>query len=112
MSQSLGDRIIETRTKRGINQSQLAGLLGVSSTAVWNWEQNGITPRPAMLANVAKALGVSTSYLMTGDEVAQSRTAAQIMKAAAEEVAALNGVPVSRVHISWRIDSEPADSGG
>ncbi len=57
-----------------------------------------------MLKKLAKVLGVSESYLLTGKEIApQSRTAAQVIRAAAEEIAALNGVPVSKVHIDWRI---------
>jgi transcriptional regulator with XRE-family HTH domain len=87
-----------------MSQSQLAKILKISSTAVWNWEQNGVTPRPAMLAKIAKALGVSETYLLTGGGgPATGRTAAQIIQAAAEEIAALNGVPVARVHIEWRI---------
>jgi transcriptional regulator with XRE-family HTH domain len=103
-SKNLGRRILETRIQRGMSQSQLADLLKVSSTAVWNWEQNGVHPRPAMLASIAKALGVSQTYLLTGaDGPAGTRTAAQVIQAAAEEIAALNGVPVSKVHIEWRI---------
>jgi transcriptional regulator with XRE-family HTH domain len=103
-SKSLGNRILELRNLRGLSQTTLAGRLDVSSTAVWNWEQNGVNPRPAMLKKLAKALSVSEAYLLTGkDAPPQSRTAAQIIRAAAEEIAALNGVPVSKVHIDWRI---------
>jgi transcriptional regulator with XRE-family HTH domain len=105
-SKNLGDRILNLRSQRGISQSQLGKILKVSSTAVWNWEQNGVTPRPAMLGKIAKALGVSEAFLLTGhDGTASGRTAAQIIKAAAEEIAALNGVPTSQVHIDWRIGS-------
>lgn len=112
-AKTLGDRIIELRGLRGINQSKLAGLLGVSGTAVWNWEQNGVQPRPAMLAKIAKALGTSQSYLLTGnDATSPSRTAAQIIRAAAEEIAALNGVDANQVQISWRIDAQVRVGGG
>lgn len=103
-AKTLGDRILDTRAQRGMSQSQLGKMLKVSSTAVWNWEQNGVTPRPAMLAKIAKALGVSEIYLLTGsDAPGATKTAAQIIQAAAEQIAALNGVPVNRVHIEWRI---------
>lgn len=103
-SKTLGDRILELRSLKGMSQTLLADRLEVTSTAVWNWEQNGVTPRPAMLKKLAKVLGVTESYLLTGKDVApQSRTAAQVIRAAAEEIAALNGVPVSKVHIDWRI---------
>ena len=101
----LGKRIKEIRAERGMSQSALANLLGVTPTAVWNWEANGIQPRPPMLASIAKALGVTPTFLLTGqaNAPAKIKTAAEIIKAAAEEIAALNGVPVSRVHIEWRI---------
>lgn len=103
-SKNLGRRILDLRSLRGMSQTQLADILSVSSTAVWNWEQNGVHPRPAMLASLAKALGVSQSYLLTGVDASTGvRTAAQVIQAAKEEIAALNGVPVSRVHIDWRI---------
>lgn len=103
-SKNLGERILDLRGQKGMSQTALAERLEVSSTAVWNWEQNGVTPRPAMLKKIAKALDVSESYLLTGvDAPRHGRTAAQIIKAAAEEIAALNGVPVNRVHIEWRI---------
>jgi hypothetical protein len=60
-----------------------------------------------MLAKLAKVLGVPQEYLLTGDGSAGlKRTAAEIVRAAAEEIAALNGVDVDRVKIDWRIDSE------
>ena len=103
-SKSLGRRILDTRLQRGMSQTQLANLVSVTSTAVWNWEKNGVHPRPPMLAAIAKALGVSQTYLLTGtDASGGGKTAAQIIQAAAAEIAALNGVPVSKVHIEWRI---------
>ncbi len=104
MATTLGDRIRETRTKRGMNQSQLAKLVKVSPTAVWNWEANGVTPRPPMVSAIAKALGVSEAFLLTGQgAVPPQRTAADIIAGAAAEIAALNGVPTSRVKIDWQI---------
>ena len=103
-SKNLGERVLALRTQKGMTQTSLAERLEVTSTAVWNWEQNGVKPRPGMLKKLAKALGVSEAYLLTGaDAPSPRRTAAQIIKAAAEEIAALNGVPVSHVHIDWRI---------
>lgn len=88
-----------------MTQAALAKKLRVSGTAVWNWEANGVQPRPAKLSALAKALGVSEAYLVTGQTQmsTSSRTAAEIIQAAAEEIAALNGVPISRVKIEWQI---------
>jgi transcriptional regulator with XRE-family HTH domain len=103
-AKTLGGRILETRNARGMSQSKLADLLGITATAVWNWEQNGVTPRPPMLKKIAKVLGVSEAYLQSGVPGPKGgKTAAEIIQAAAHEIAALNGVPVSKVHIDWRI---------
>jgi transcriptional regulator with XRE-family HTH domain len=101
----LGRRIRETRQNCGMSQSDLAAALGVSSTSVYNWEANGAHPRPPMLASIADALGVTPNYLLTGQAEVSSgaRTTAEIIEAAAEEIAALNGVPVDLVHIRWSI---------
>ena len=108
---SFGDRLIALRTERGISQSRLATLLGITSTAVWNWEQQGVRPRPGMLAKLAKVLGVSQEYLLSGSGPTGKRTAAEIIRSAAEEIAALNGVPVGRVQIDWRIENERTSAG-
>lgn len=101
---TIGDRIAETREARGMNKSQLAKLLKVSPTAVWNWEENGVMPRSTMLSAIAKALGVTEAFLLTGQAAAPlARTAADIIASAAAEIAALNGVPTSRVKIDWQI---------
>ena len=108
-NKGFGDRLVALRTERGVSQSRLADLLDVTSTAVWNWEQQGVRPRPAMLAKLARVLGVSQEYLLTGGgAVTAKRSAVEVIKAAADEIAALNGVPVDRVHIDWRIESERA----
>ena len=102
---SLGSRVTFTRKNIGMSQAQLAKKLRVSATAVWNWEQNGVQPRPAMLAALAKVLGVTEAYLLTGQggDGSPPRTAAQIIQTAAQEIAALNGVAVNRVKIEWKI---------
>jgi transcriptional regulator with XRE-family HTH domain len=103
VAKSLGDRIFEIRQQRGLSQTKLAGLLKVSSTAVWNWEQNDVRPRPQMLAKIAQTLGVSQTLLLTGKDDRPTKTAAQIIEAAKQEIADLNGVPVAKVHVEWRI---------
>ncbi|MGH6715526.1 MAG: helix-turn-helix domain-containing protein [Bradyrhizobium sp.] len=64
----IAKRITETREARRISASELARLVGVTATAVWNWEKNAVTPRRPALEQVAKVLGVSVSFLMTGEK--------------------------------------------
>jgi transcriptional regulator with XRE-family HTH domain len=64
----ISKRIKEAREARGVTASGLARLVGVTPTAVWNWEKNSITPRHPVLEQIARALDVSTSFLLTGRE--------------------------------------------
>src|ERR1041385_5634741 len=64
----ISNRIKETRELRGLTASELARRVGVTSTAVWNWEKNSIRPRPPALEAIARVLGVSVSFLLTGHE--------------------------------------------
>lgn len=52
---------------KGWNQSELASALGVSPQAVQKWENGGM-PRTSRIAEIAKALGVSESYLLANDD--------------------------------------------
>jgi transcriptional regulator with XRE-family HTH domain len=107
----LGRRIRDIRQSRGLSQADLAAALRVSLTSVYNWEANGAHPRPQMLGSIADVLGVTSNYLLTGQAEVSSgtRTTAEIIEAAAEEIAALNGVPVELVQIRWSIG---ASAGG
>ena len=69
------DRLIATRSDRGLSKSKLSRLLGVSTTCVWNWEEGNTFPRPEALAKLAKALGVTPAFL-SGEDAAQAGAAA------------------------------------
>lgn len=49
-----------------MSASDLARLVDVSPTAVWNWEKNDVIPRRDTLAQIAQVLGVSRDFLRTG----------------------------------------------
>ena len=63
----VGKRIRECRTAKGISVTSLSKLLGVSTTAIWNWESKDRSPRSQTLTKVADALGVPENYLAIGD---------------------------------------------
>lgn len=60
----LGEKIRILRTNRGINQVELAGLLGVTKQCISNWENENIMPSIDMLIKIAGLFDVSTDYLL------------------------------------------------
>ena len=100
----IGSRIKVLREGLGLSKSKLASMCGVTTTAVWNWEENGIVPRSEAFKLAAAALGVSESYLRTGDgsgpaPASAARTVAMVLEDARSEIAAITGFPLSDVHL-------------
>jgi len=56
------------RMKKGLSVKELASVLGVSSSAVSQWENGSKSPRADKLKAISEALGVSTEYLLGGNE--------------------------------------------
>lgn len=80
---TIGSRIAAARENKGLNQSELGRLLGVSPQSVQAWESDRNTPRPKRIGEIATALGVSMSSLLEGSR--GPREAAQITERAVEE---------------------------
>ena len=64
-----GQTIKRLRETKGITQTQLAGLIGVSDKAVSKWETAKGLPDISLIEPLSKALGVSIMELMSGDTV-------------------------------------------
>lgn len=62
----LGPRIAALRREAGLNQAELAARLGVSPSAMGMYEQGRREPSAQLLVALAKELGVSTDFLLTG----------------------------------------------
>ena len=60
----IGNRIRKYRESRGLNQKELAQLIGVSNSRVSNWEQGINRPDADILADICRALNVSPSELL------------------------------------------------
>lgn len=60
----LGQRIRSRREKCGLRQNDLAGALQVSPQAVSKWERGENAPDIALLAPLARLLGVSVDWLL------------------------------------------------
>ena len=60
---AFAEKAKEARISLGWSQTRLAQEVGVSSRSVQAYERGEKTPRPAMLAKLAKALKVSVRFL-------------------------------------------------
>jgi transcriptional regulator with XRE-family HTH domain len=111
----VGGQIKHFRELAGISKSDLARRVGVSPTAVHNWEENGVMPRMEVMLKLEKALEVSWTQLMTGSDSPAAQSADGAPAAGQPEVsrgerldqfrrqiAALFEVPPDRVEIVIR----------
>lgn len=74
-----GTTIKKLREKKGLTQTQLAEILGVSSKAVSKWETAKGLPDIALIEPLADALSVSVMELMTGDTVINKNISSNIL---------------------------------
>ena len=68
------------REKKGMTQSQLAGLLNVSDKAVSKWETAKGLPDITLIEPLASALGVSVPELMSGEKVTNNNVSANLLR--------------------------------
>ena len=101
-----GRRIAHARTKRELSQAELADKVRVSVGLVGQWETGatGLTPRRA--AALEKELGVSMTWLLTGDDPQQTRRAQT--ETEQEQLDLLRGVPIDRQEEFMEIVRSPA----
>ena len=59
-----GKRLRELRKERNLTQKQLAALIGVKNSVISFYEVGDRVPSPEVLRELAKALHVSSDYLM------------------------------------------------
>jgi transcriptional regulator with XRE-family HTH domain len=64
----IGTRIRAARRDRGLTQDDLADQVGVSRSAVAQWETGRTGQVTGNLSRIAGALGVAVEYLMVGDD--------------------------------------------
>jgi transcriptional regulator with XRE-family HTH domain len=109
----ISKRIKDTREARGMTASEFARLVGVTPTAVWNWEKNSITPRRPALEQIAKVLGVSMPFLLTGKEEIREvggertvATVASILEDAKARLVEATGLAPDRVKLNVQFVTE------
>lgn len=59
-----GQRLFKTRKARGLSQSELGGKVGLSKRMISFYEGNTQGPPAEAVLKIAKALNVTTSYLL------------------------------------------------
>lgn len=64
----IGSRIRATRKDRGLTQDELADKVGVSRSAVAQWETGRTGQITGNLSRIAGVLEVNVEYLMYGDD--------------------------------------------
>lgn len=64
---TFGDRLAAAREQAGMTQVALAGKLGVKTGTISAWENDTKEPRANRLQMLSGMLGVSLSWLLTGE---------------------------------------------
>lgn len=59
-----GERLRQLRKQKNLTQKQLAELVGVTNSIISFYEVGDRMPSPEMIVKLAKALNVSTDYLL------------------------------------------------
>jgi repressor LexA len=67
MKTSIGDRIRRARDQKGLDQGTLAEKAGVVTRTVQRWEKGEQVPDGVALTKLARASGVTPSWLLTGE---------------------------------------------
>ena len=77
---SVGDVIRKYRKQVGITQEEMARRLGVTTPAVNKWENNNTQPDIALLAPIARLLGITTDTLLSFRDSLSSEEIASFVK--------------------------------
>ena len=91
----LGARIRAARRAHGFTQDQLARAVGVTRSAVAQWETDRAGQIGGNLTRVARALGTTTEYLLTGQEL----PGAAPLPSQADEMGLLRAIATARPRI-------------
>lgn len=76
----IGDKLKALRLKKGLKQSEMAELLGLSASAVGMYEQNRRNPDSETLLKYSQIFEVSVDYLLSGDSSENKELMPEIRK--------------------------------
>ena len=69
-----GNFIYQLRTEKGLSQTELGDMMGVSNKAVSKWEMGVSKPRPDMLITLASFFDVTVDELLAGKRNAEAES--------------------------------------
>lgn len=75
-AEHFGGRLVEAREKRGLSQAELARLAGLQPAAIGHFERERRKPSFANVRALAKALNVSSDYLLGRSSTMEGATTA------------------------------------
>lgn len=75
-----GSAIKSLREAKGLTQSELADIIGVSDKAVSKWETARGLPDISLIEPLSQALGVSVIELISGDRVINKNTSSNVLR--------------------------------
>lgn len=61
---TIGERIVFLREKRGISQKELAHQLGITAASLSRYENNMYDPKGSIITSLSQLLNTSTDYLL------------------------------------------------
>lgn len=96
---TFGDNLQSLRESKELSQKELAGLIGVSTGIVAEWEADEATPNLAELSRLSKALGVSSDILLDAIAGVEANPVAQFKSTPAPVIPA----PKNPRKIGWII---------
>ena len=74
---AFGNYLTDLRTQRGLSQSELGEIVGVSNKAISKWENGEALPRLERLKSLADFFGVSVEELVAGSKVGEDAPKAE-----------------------------------
>lgn len=74
---TFGEKLLNLRRARGWTQEELADKIGVTRQALSKWESSSALPDTKNVVALAKLFGVTTDYLLCGDDGAEPGAPAQ-----------------------------------
>lgn len=62
------NRYCKLRDEKGYKDADISRLTGISKPTLSDWKRGVSRPKPDKLIKIAECLGVTTDYLLTGEE--------------------------------------------